>query len=202
MIKLGSDSCHIPGFFLPHDNEVIKAVKSVLKASYWNDIHTRRGHKMSIQITNCGDYGWFSDNKGYYYTATHPLTGQPWPAMPDILKELAIKAADHAGYKNFDPDTCLLNRYAIGTKLSLHQDVDEKDYSHPIVSFSMGVPAEFLWGGFNREDAVQRILLNHGDVVVFGGADRLRFHGVDKVPQNTYPGMGDVRINLTFRKAK
>lgn len=202
MIKLGSDSCHIPGFFLANDVEVLKAIKAVLKASYWNDIHTRRGHKMSIRITNCGDYGWFSDHNGYYYSPTHPITGQPWPAIPDILKQLAIEAAEQAGYINFNPDACLLNRYAVGTKLSLHQDVDEKDYSQPIVSFSVGIPAEFLWGGFNRDDAVQRIMLNHGDVVVFGGADRLRFHGVDKVPYNTHPSVGDVRINLTFRKAK
>lgn len=201
MNKIGSHSYLLPQFAMSDEAMVLSAVKSILRQSYWNDIHTKSGRKLSIQITNAGDFGWFSDSKGYYYTPVHPITKQAWPSIPEVLKDLAIAAATKAGFLNFEPDCCLMNRYAIGTKLSLHQDVDEKDYSHPIVSISLGVPASFLWGGFKREDAVQKFALNHGDVIVFGGDDRLRFHGVDIIKKNTHSVMGDVRINLTFRKA-
>lgn len=200
-LKIGNHSILEKGFLLPYDKEIFMAVKTVLKASYWNDIHTKSGKKMSIRITNCGDLGWFSDSKGYYYSEVNPVTNVIWPPMPDILKELAIQAAELAGYQDFIPDCCLFNRYAVGTKLSLHQDVDEKDMTQPIVSFSLGIPAEFLWGGFKRDDAVQKFALEHGDIIVFGGEDRLRFHGISPIKPYSHAILGDTRINLTFRKA-
>lgn len=200
-MKIGNDSILEKGFLLPYENDIFRAVKIVLRAAYWNDIYTKSGHKMSIQITNCGDLGWFSDHNGYYYTEINPNTNQMWPVMPDILRDLAIQAADLAGYKDFVPDCCLLNRYSVGTKLSLHRDVDEKDTSLPIVSFSLGIPAEFLWGGLKRDDAVQKFVLEHGDVLVFGGEDRLRYHGISPIKPYKHPVLGDLRINLTFRKA-
>lgn len=200
-MQIGNGSILEKGFLIPHENDIFRAIQTVLKQSYWNQIYTKTGKKIAIRITNCGDYGWFSDHNGYYYSTHHPVTGKPWPAMPDVLKELAIKAAALAGYHDFDPDCCLLNRYSVGTKLSLHRDVDEKDMNQPIVSFSMGIPAEFLWGGFSRDDVVEKIILEHGDVIVFGGEDRLRFHGVSAIKPYSHAVLGDTRINLTFRKA-
>lgn len=201
MQKIGQNSFLLKNFLLNKEEEVLSAIRNILRQSYWNDIYTKRGYKMSIQITNSGDYGWFSNEKGYHYCTVHPVTKNPWPPIPDILKELAVSAAKESGFLNFNPNCCLLNRYAIGTKLSLHQDVDEKDFTHPIVSFSIGIPATFLWGGFERNDKTTKIPLEHGDVVVFGGEDRLRFHGVEPIQQNVHEKVGEVRINLTFRKA-
>lgn len=201
MIKIGTESFLLEQFLIPEEQKVINAIKYVLHHAYWNEIYTRRGHKMSIKITNCGDYGWFSDQSGYYYSKTNPITKQPWPAMPPILKDLAVEAAKLSGFNNFDPDCCLLNRYAIGSKLGLHQDLDEKDFSQPIVSFSLGIPAYFLFGGLKKEDTIDKILVKHGDVIVFGGKDRLRYHGVDKIKPDNHEIFGDIRINLTFRKA-
>ncbi|RYF53932.1 MAG: alpha-ketoglutarate-dependent dioxygenase AlkB, partial [Comamonadaceae bacterium] len=101
----------------------------------------------------------------------------------------------------FVPDACLINRYAPGTRLSLHQDRDERDLQAPIVSVSLGLPATFLWGGHDRAEKAMHVPLAHGDVVVWGGADRLRLHGVAPVSQGVHPLTGPWRINLTFRKA-
>lgn len=152
-------------------------------------------------MTNCGSYGWVSDRSGYRYDAQDPLTGKHWPAMPDSFLTLAQQAAAAAGFENFISDVCLVNRYEPGAKLSLHQDKDELDYKQPIVSVSLGVPAVFLFGGLKRNDTPARISLKHGDVVVWGGADRLRYHGVMPLKENDHPFYGNCRINLTFRKA-
>ncbi|MNT68412.1 Alpha-ketoglutarate-dependent dioxygenase AlkB [compost metagenome] len=118
-----------------------------------------------------------------------------------MFATLAREAADAAGFAGFEPDACLINRYAPGTRLSLHQDRDEGNYAHPIVSVSLGIPAVFLWGGAQRADKARRIGLVHGDVVVWGGPARLRFHGVLPLPEAQHPLTGAHRINLTFRKA-
>ncbi len=120
--------------------------------------------------------------------------------MPDVFREVAEKAAAVAGYPEFRPDACLINRYLPGTNLSLHQDRNEADFTHPIVSVSLGLPAIFLFGDLKRKDPVKKYKLEHGDVVVWGGPSRLCFHGVNTLKKGEHPTLGAQRINLTFRK--
>lgn len=181
---------------------IIEAIRQITAISPFRHLITPGGHKMSVSMTSCGELGWMSDRKGYRYTATDPRTGEPWPAMPATFLELAAEAAERAGYPGYRPDACLINRYRPGAKLSLHQDKDERDYAHPVVSFSLGLTATFLWGGFRRKDKPNRLVLEHGDVLVFGGPDRLRYHGILPLPEGEHPLLGNQRINLTFRKAR
>ncbi|MDN4627428.1 MULTISPECIES: DNA oxidative demethylase AlkB [Erwinia] len=162
---------------------------------------TPGGHRMSVAMTNCGDFGWSTDARGYQYSEYDSVSGQRWPAMPDRFRQLAVACAEEAGFPHFQPDACLINRYAPEAKLSLHQDKDEQDMRQPIVSVSLGLPAVFQFGGFERGDAVQRVLLEHGDVVVWGGPSRLRYHGILPLKAGSHPATGAFRYNLTFRRA-
>jgi len=162
---------------------------------------TPGGHRMSVAMTNCGDFGWSTDSRGYQYSEYDNASGQCWPAMPDRFRQLAVACAREAGFAHFQPDACLINRYAPEAKLSLHQDKDEQDMQQPIVSVSLGLPAVFQFGGFERGDAVQRVLLEHGDVVVWGGPSRLRYHGILPLKHGSHPATGAFRYNLTFRRA-
>ena len=153
-------------------------------------------------MTNCGSAGWIADRTGYRYGANDPETGKPWPAMPPLLRDLACRAADRAGFFGFSPDVCLVNRYVPGARLSLHQDRDELDLAAPIVSVSLGLPAIFLFGGRKRSDKVRRYRLEHGDVAVWGGPARLVYHGVAPLADGEHPLVGRQRINLTFRKVR
>jgi alkylated DNA repair protein (DNA oxidative demethylase) len=162
---------------------------------------TARGWCMSVAMTNCGDAGWLSDRNGYRYDAIDPQTNRPWPAMPEIFANLAVRAASAAGFDGFRPDACLINRYEPGTRLTIHQDRDEQDFAAPIVSVSLGVPATFLWGGAARADRPRRVRLEHGDVVVWGGPARLNFHGIDTLREGHHALTGSARFNLTFRRA-
>ncbi|HEX7687852.1 MAG TPA: DNA oxidative demethylase AlkB, partial [Burkholderiaceae bacterium] len=154
----------------------------------------------SVAMTNCGELGWVSDRRGYRYDPVDPGSGRPWPALPDAFLALARDAAERAGYPGFAPDACLVNRYGPGARLSLHQDRDELDLRAPIVSVSLGLPATFLWGGLDRAERTRRVPLRHGDVVVWGGPSRLRFHGVAPLKDGTHPFAGALRLNITFRK--
>ena len=156
---------------------------------------------MSVAMTNCGDAGWLTDRAGYRYDRIDPETGQPWPAMPECFRERASRAADQAGYPGLVPDSCLINRYSPGTRLTLHQDRDERDYAHPIVSVSLGLPAIFQFGGLKRRDPVRNFPVRHGDVVVWGGVSRLAYHGVVELKAGEHALLGEQRINLTFRRA-
>ncbi len=176
-------------------------VDAVIAAAPLRHLVTPGGLRMSVAMTNCGALGWLSDRRGYRYDAVDPESGLPWPPMPDSFKQLARRAASAAGFDGFSPDACLINRYLPGTKLSLHQDRDERDHGAPIVSVSLGLPAVFLFGGLKRADKTQRIGLRHGDVVVWGGPARLRFHGVLPLSESEHPRLGRQRINLTFRRA-
>ena len=158
------------------------------------------GRRMSVAMTNCGRVGWVSDRTGYRYSAVDPETGAPWPAIPAAFLEIAVGAAATAGFAHYDPDACLINRYTTGAKLGLHQDRDENDAWAPIVSVSLGLTATFLWGGRRRSDAVRRLRLESGDVVVWGGPARFAYHGVAPLKVGEHPLTGDVRVNLTFRK--
>jgi alkylated DNA repair protein (DNA oxidative demethylase) len=162
---------------------------------------TPGGFRMSVAMTNCGGLGWVTDRKGYRYSAIDPESGRAWPAMPSSFRELAESAAAAAGFAGFTPDACLINRYSPGAKMTLHQDKDERDFSQPLVSVSLGLPAVFLFGGLSRKDKVERVSLSHGDVVVWGGAARLFYHGVMPVKEGVHPLTGAYRLNLTFRRA-
>ena len=189
------------GFFTAIEAGVIDDLRAVVKQAPFRHMVTPGGHAMSVAMTNCGARGWVTDRSGYRYDAIDPVSGQPWPLMPDSFRDLAARAAEQGGFENFAPQACLINRYVPGAKMSLHQDKDEKAYSAPIVSLSLGLPAMFLFGGFIRSDKSQRIALLHGDMVVWGGVDRLRYHGVLPIKQGRHPRLGEQRINLTFRVA-
>jgi len=191
----------LPGAGQVLDSPIMAILDDVQTTAPFRNMITPGGHRMSVGMTNCGSFGWVADKSGYRYCPTDPTTGQPWPVMPEPFQRLAHSAAHAAGYPGFAPDSCLINRYLPGAKLSLHQDKDEADYRHPIVSVSLGLPATFLFGGLDRKDPTQKIPLRHGDIVVWGGASRLSFHGVRALKQGTHALMGTQRINLTFRKA-
>lgn len=197
---LGAQAFVLRGFALPVANELLANIALIEKISPIRYLVTPGGHTMSVGMTNCGRLGWTSDRRGYKYTAVDPLTDNPWPQMPNEFLTLAQSAANEAGFQSFIPDACLINRYATGTKLSLHQDKDEQDLDAPIVSVSLGIPAVFQFGGFERNDKKENVPLFHGDVVVWGGVDRLRYHGVLPIKSNTHLILGEQRINLTFRK--
>jgi len=181
--------------------ELQPVLSAVCRASPVRQMVTRRGQKIQVAMTNCGDCGWVSDTKGYRYTAIDPLSEKNWPAMPQALKELAQRAADEGGFPGFEPDACLINRYQPGIQMGAHQDRDEQDFSQPIVSVSLGIPARFFVLGLERRGVSTPVDLSDGDVVVFGGPARLYYHGVRKLKPNDDPIWGPYRWNLTFRKA-
>jgi DNA oxidative demethylase len=198
---LGPGVTVLRGFARSRDRALLEAVAEVTRQAPFRFMVTPGGFTMSVGMTNCGTAGWITDRTGYRYGPNDPTTGRPWPAMPAVFKELAAGAAQRAGFGPFDPDACLINRYEPGSRLSLHQDRDERDYSAPIVSVSLGLPAVFLFGGDRRADRAARVALAHGDIVVWGGPARLRFHGVMPLKDGEQPLVGRHRINLTFRRA-
>ena len=190
------------GHAKPVEGELIVALREIVAQAPFRRMHTPGGHQMSVAMTNCGQLGWITDRSGYRYAGNDPETGQPWPAMPAAFLQLAIEAAATAGFKDFLPDACLINRYEPGARMSLHQDRDEQDFGAPIVSVSLGLPAIFLFGGLERSEKPRRFRLEHGDVVVWGGPSRLVFHGVAPLAEGEHVLLGRRRINLTFRKAR
>ena len=191
----------LPEFARLEDKTLWQAVHDVTAGAPYRRMITPGGFRMSVAMTNCGPLGWVTDRAGYRYSAIDPETRQPWPAMPASFVTLAVAAAAAAGFSNFSPDACLINRYEPGAKMSLHQDKNERDFAQPIVSVSLGLPAVFLFGGFERADKAARVKLHHGDVVVWGGAARLRYHGILPLKPGEHPLTGACRINLTFRVA-
>jgi alkylated DNA repair protein (DNA oxidative demethylase) len=190
------------GFAGRFEPELVPALRGIIKQAPFRHMSTPGGHQMSVAMTNCGDAGWVTDRTGYRYDGIDPNSGEKWPAMPPVLRELAGEAAAEGGFTDFSPDACLINRYVPGARMSLHQDRDEQDFSAPIVSVSLGIPAIFLFGGLKRSDKPRRFQLTHGDVVVWGGPSRLFFHGVAPLADAEHAVMGRQRINLTFRKAR
>ena len=189
------------GFALADEATLLQALDTVIAQAPFRHLITPGGFRMSVGMTNAGPLGWVSDRRGYRYDSLDPLTGKSWPGMPEVFLQLATTAAAHAGFACFVPDACLINRYEPGTRLSLHQDRDEHDLGQPIVSVSLGIPAIFLFGGMQRADRQIRVPLAHGDVAVWGGPARLRYHGVLPLKPGHHEALGGVRINLTFRKA-
>jgi DNA oxidative demethylase len=189
------------GFAGERARDLLVGIESVTERAPFRFLTTPGGFTMSVAMTNCGTAGWVSDRSGYRYDPVDPLSGKPWPPMPPAFLEIAQAAAARLGFEAFAPDACLINRYEPGARLSLHQDRDEKGYTDPIVSVSLGLPAIFLWGGEKRADRARRIPLVHGDVVVWGGPSRLRFHGVLPLKDGEHSMLGRQRLNITFRKA-
>ena len=190
------------GFARPIEAELIADLRAIVAQSPFRHMTTPGGHQMSVAMTNCGNVGWVTDRSGYRYDADDPEAGKPWPAMPALFCKLAGQAAAQGGFDGFSPDACLINRYAPGARMSLHQDKDERDFGAPIVSVSLGLPATFLFGGLQRSDKPQRFRLQHGDIAVWGGPARLFFHGVAPLADGEHVLLGRQRINLTFRKAR
>lgn len=201
-VQLASGAMLLAGFARPIEAPLIEAVMAIIARAPFRHLITPGGHRMSVAMTNCGRVGWVSDRTGYRYDTIDPHSGQAWPSMPEAFADLALRAAARAGFADFRPDACLINRYEPGAKLSLHQDKDELDFNAPIVSVSLGLPATFLFGGLNRNDKTARYRLAHGDVVVWGGPARLAYHGVMPLADGDHPLLGSQRINLTFRKTR
>ena len=200
-IRLGDGAILLRGFVRYADNALVSALEKVVAQAPFRHMTTPGGYRMSVAMTNCGQAGWVTDRRGYRYDAVDPETGRAWPLLPEVFMAVARTAAMHAGFENFLPDACLINRYAPSARLSLHQDKNECDSAAPIVSVSLGLPAVFLFGGLQRNDRPQRYRLEHGDVAVWGGPSRFAFHGIASVADGHHPILGPQRINLTFRKA-
>ncbi|MGQ2965557.1 DNA oxidative demethylase AlkB [Methylophilus sp.] len=200
-VPLATGACWLPGFALPVMDALWPAVQQHLCQHPAQQMMTPMG-LMSVRTSSMGDWGWVGNSQGYAYSAHQPGTHLPWPPIPPVIAQLAAAAANRAGYPDFVPDSCLINVYAPGSKMGLHQDKDEMDFSQPIVSLSLGIAATFLFGGGKRSDKPVRIPLQHGDIVVWGGASRRFYHGVAQVKAATHPLLGAQRINLTLRKAR
>jgi len=189
------------GFARKEAAALVTAVADIAAVAPFRQMVTPGGYRMSVAMTNCGAAGWVTDRTGYRYAPLDPVSERPWPAMPEIFRDLARCAAEAAGFADFSPDACLINRYEPGARLSLHQDKDERDASAPIVSVSLGLPATFLWGGLRRNDRPRRFVMESGDVAVWGGPARFTYHGVAPLAEGEHPLTGRFRINLTLRKA-
>ncbi|WP_318376988.1 DNA oxidative demethylase AlkB [Enterobacter sp.] len=188
-------------FAVSEAQALLDGIAQVAAQSPFRHMITPGGYTMSVAMTNCGNLGWATNARGYLYATEDPLTQRPWPLMPEVFRALCDRAAQAAGYPDFTPDACLINRYAPGAKLSLHQDKDEPDLRAPIVSVSLGLPAVFQFGGLKRNDPVARVMLEQGDVVVWGGESRLFYHGILPLKVGQHPDTGEYRYNLTFRQA-
>lgn len=199
---LGAGAVLLRAFVAPQAGALLTALQEVAGRSPFRHMTTPGGYRMSVAMTNCGECGWISEETGYRYGAVDPATTTRWPPLPRVFRDVATDAAAAAGFGGFAPDACLISRYEPGARLSLHQDKDETDLESPIVSVSLGLPAVFLFGGHRRSDHPRRVPLAHGDVVVWGGPARLRYHGVMPLKDGQHPMLGAFRVNLSLRKAR
>lgn len=199
--QLGPGAVVLRGLALADAEALLGEIRQIVTLAPFRHMVTPGNFRMSVAMSNCGDFGWVTDASGYRYQATDPDSNQAWPPLPEHFLQLAASAAAAAGFADFVPNACLINRYEPGARMALHQDKDERDLSQPIVSISLGLPAVFLFGGLRRAERASRITLSHGDVVVWGGADRLRYHGVLALKEGQHPLLGPCRLNLTLRKA-
>jgi alkylated DNA repair protein (DNA oxidative demethylase) len=182
--------------------QLLAAVRAVEAEAPLTRVRTKMGGLTSAAMTNCGAAGWWSDARGYRYERTNPATGRPWPAMPAAFRAALGRIAAHTPWPDFAPDACLINYYAAGARMGLHQDRDERDFGQPIITICLGDAADFLVGGANRGDATIAVVVRSGDAMVMGGPARLFYHGIRKI----YPGTGPIagligRYSLTLRKA-
>lgn len=190
---------HFPAYFDRPAQEVLVATlrEALAKAPFYTPVMPKSGRPLTVRMTNLGSLGWMSDREGYRYQPTHPETREPWPAIPPLVMDVWRKVADYAS----EPEACLVNYYREGARLGLHRDEDEKDFAAPVVSISLGDTAIFRIGGLERQGKTETLKLSSGDVLVMGGASRLRYHGVDRVLSGTSTLLKDGgRINLTLRR--
>jgi DNA oxidative demethylase len=184
------------GLALPQDEEFFAAMEAVLAQAPLHHATTPSGLPMGVMVSDCGTPEAFR----HRWDPQNPAVRRMWPPIPRALLEFALRCAVRSGFPHFRPDTLHFNRYQAGTKLGIHQDRHEIDFTQPIVSVSLGLECIFLLGGFQRTDPTKRILLEHGDVIVWGGPSRMRFHGVQPLKPGHHPLAGPYRYNLTFRK--
>ena len=183
-------------------SRLMPVIEAVAAASPFRHLVTPGGQTMSVAMTNCGTVGWVSDRSGYRYDPRDPLTNRDWPRMPAEFLELALNAAARGGFPDFAPDACLVNRYVPGSRLTAHRDADEQNFAQPIVSVSLGLPANFAFYGLTRGGKGRGVALGDGDVLVWGGPSRLVYHAVRPIKPGTHPVTGGFRYNLTFRHAR
>jgi alkylated DNA repair protein (DNA oxidative demethylase) len=184
------------GLALPQDTEFFTAIQEILAAAPLHHAMTPSGLPMGVMVSDCGTLEAFRRR----WDPNNSEVKRLWPPMPRLLLDFAVRCAVRSGFPAFRPDSCHINRYQAGTKLGLHQDRHECDMAQPIVSISLGLECVFLLGGLQRTDKVKRMLLEHGDVIVWGGPSRMRFHGVLPLKPGHHPLTGPYRYNLTFRK--
>ncbi|MEN0001847.1 MAG: alpha-ketoglutarate-dependent dioxygenase AlkB [Pseudomonadota bacterium] len=191
---------HVPmALTIDAQRDLLAAIRSVVSAApLYVPTMPRTGKPMRVQMSNCGVLGWVTDKeRGYRYQSTHPVTGQPWPAIPDMLHDLWDT---YAAYKH-KPEACLINYYEPSAKMGLHQDRDEEDFDAPVVSVSLGDTCLFRVGENSRSGRTTSLKLQSGDVLVMGGEGRLSFHGVDRIYPDTSALLKKAgRINLTLRR--
>jgi DNA oxidative demethylase len=181
---------------------LLRAIYRIAAVAPFRHLTTPGGGRMSVAMTNTGACGWHSDARGYRYLDCDPLSGLPWPPMPAEFAALATDAAATAGFGGFQPDCCLINRYAVGAQMGTHRDYDERDLRQPIVSVSIGLPAVFLWYGATRKGSPRRVPVEDGDVLVWGGSARAGYHGVRRLAAGADGAADALRYNLTFRRAR
>lgn len=181
---------------------LLPLIESIAARSPFRHLTTPGGGRMSVAMTNCGPLGWVSDRTGYRYSPVDPLTDSGWPAMPAEFRALALRAAAASGFPEFDPDACLINRYEIGARMGAHRDADETNFQQPIVSVSLGLPATFVFYGLTRGGKGSPVPLADGDVLVWGGPARLRYHAVRPIKPAQHLLTGSLRYNLTFRRGR
>jgi DNA oxidative demethylase len=190
---------HLPGYVSRPAQEALVATlrEALAKAPFYTPVMPRSGRPFTVRMSNLGELGWVSNREGYRYQATHPETGEPWPAIPPLVMDVWREVSD-CGH---EPQACLVNYYREGAKLGLHRDEDEEDFAAPVVSISLGDTAIFRLGGTERAGKTETLKLASGDVLVMGGASRLRYHGIDRVLSGTSSLLKDGgRLNLTLRR--
>lgn len=199
-VSLGEGIMLLRGF--ADSARLFPLIQDVAARSPFRHLVTPGGQTMSVAMTNCGPVGWVSDRGGYRYSSRDPQTQRDWPRMPQAFESLALDAARTAGFPDFVPDACLINRYAPGSRLTAHRDADEQNFEQPIVSVSLGLPATFAFYGLTRGGKGRSVALDDGDVLVWGGPSRLVYHAVRPVKPGQHPVTGGYRYNLTFRHAR
>ena len=198
-IELAPGLRYVPGY-LDRDAQIglLEDLRAIVRdAPLFQPTMPRTGAPFSVRITNCGALGWMSDREGYRYASVHPVSRRSWPAMPEAVMRAW---RDLAAYER-EPEACLVNYYASGARMGLHQDRDEEGFAAPVLSLSLGDTAVFRFGGTERRGPTRSIKLESGDAVILSGAARLVFHGVDRilVGSSTLLTEGG-RFNLTVRR--
>jgi alkylated DNA repair protein (DNA oxidative demethylase) len=189
----------LPGFLsIQRQHALLAAIRAVLaEAPLYGPVMPRSGSAYSVRMSNCGRLGWLSDQAGYRYSKTHPVTGRPWPALPPLVIELWRESTGVP----YDPEACLINYYGPGAKLGLHRDEDEQAKEAPILSLSLGDTALFRLGGPTRKSPTRSVRLSSGDAIVLEGPSRDWFHGVDRIMPGTSRLLAEGgRFNLTLRR--